>query len=145
VASCTRGAARRPRRARQGGDEGERRLMVGLIGYPNVGKSSTINALFGAKKTAVAATPGARPAAPCQRWTVIGSYNSEVPSRADACIGPACTRHDLLSKAGWSGCSQIALGRVPALCVQSSALQEGCGIRRACMPGAQARPSTSRR
>jgi len=34
------------------------RLMVGLIGYPNVGKSSTINALFGSKKTAVAATPG---------------------------------------------------------------------------------------
>jgi predicted GTPase len=34
------------------------RLVVGLIGYPNVGKSSTINALFGEKKTAVAATPG---------------------------------------------------------------------------------------
>ena len=32
--------------------------MVGLTGYPNVGKSSTINALFGSKKTAVVATPG---------------------------------------------------------------------------------------
>lgn len=34
------------------------RYMVGLIGYPNVGKSSTINAVFGSKKTAVASTPG---------------------------------------------------------------------------------------
>ena len=40
----------------QGQDPG--RLVVGLTGYPNVGKSSTINALFGSKKTAVAATPG---------------------------------------------------------------------------------------
>ena len=31
---------------------------MGLTGFPNVGKSSTINALFGSKKTAVAATPG---------------------------------------------------------------------------------------
>jgi len=28
------------------------------VGFPNVGKSSTINAIFGAKKTAVAPTPG---------------------------------------------------------------------------------------
>lgn len=32
--------------------------MVGLVGYPNVGKSSTINSIFGSKKTAVAPTPG---------------------------------------------------------------------------------------
>ena len=42
------------------GAEGEqrRRLAVGLVGYPNVGKSSTINALLGEKKTVVSATPG---------------------------------------------------------------------------------------
>lgn len=33
-------------------------LMVGLVGYPNVGKSSTINAIIGAKKVVVSATPG---------------------------------------------------------------------------------------
>ena len=42
----------------QTSEGGQGRLMVGLTGYPNVGKSSTINALFGSKKTAVAATPG---------------------------------------------------------------------------------------
>ncbi|EIN14067.1 P-loop containing nucleoside triphosphate hydrolase protein [Punctularia strigosozonata HHB-11173 SS5] len=33
-------------------------LVVGLVGYPNVGKSSTINALLGEKKVSVSATPG---------------------------------------------------------------------------------------
>ncbi|KAI9898345.1 hypothetical protein N3K66_006705 [Trichothecium roseum] len=36
----------------------DHKLGVGLIGYPNVGKSSTINALVGAKKVSVSATPG---------------------------------------------------------------------------------------
>ncbi|ODQ67170.1 P-loop containing nucleoside triphosphate hydrolase protein [Nadsonia fulvescens var. elongata DSM 6958] len=34
------------------------RLNIGLVGYPNVGKSSTINALIGSKKVSVSATPG---------------------------------------------------------------------------------------
>lgn len=38
--------------------EHPRKIQVGLVGYPNVGKSSTINALIGAKKVSVSSTPG---------------------------------------------------------------------------------------
>ena len=34
------------------------RVVVGMVGYPNVGKSSTVNALVAAKKTGVSSTPG---------------------------------------------------------------------------------------
>ncbi|OBZ79926.1 Large subunit GTPase 1 [Grifola frondosa] len=34
------------------------KLVIGLVGYPNVGKSSTINALIGEKKVSVSSTPG---------------------------------------------------------------------------------------
>ncbi|XP_005545401.3 large subunit GTPase 1 homolog isoform X2 [Macaca fascicularis] len=33
-------------------------LTIGLVGYPNVGKSSTINTIMGNKKVSVSATPG---------------------------------------------------------------------------------------
>ncbi|XP_061493634.1 large subunit GTPase 1 homolog isoform X2 [Rhineura floridana] len=36
--------------------EGE--VTIGLVGYPNVGKSSTINTILGKKKVSVSATPG---------------------------------------------------------------------------------------
>ncbi|KAI8064428.1 hypothetical protein BC940DRAFT_277199 [Gongronella butleri] len=36
----------------------ERKTVIGLVGYPNVGKSSTINALIGEKCVSVSSTPG---------------------------------------------------------------------------------------
>ncbi|KAL9601726.1 MAG: hypothetical protein Q9219_002337 [cf. Caloplaca sp. 3 TL-2023] len=38
--------------------EHPRKTQIGLVGYPNVGKSSTINSLIGAKKVSVSSTPG---------------------------------------------------------------------------------------
>lgn len=38
--------------------ENDKYVTIGLVGYPNVGKSSTINALLQCKKTSVSATPG---------------------------------------------------------------------------------------
>jgi len=35
-----------------------KRIVIGTVGYPNVGKSSTINVLVHAKKVSVSATPG---------------------------------------------------------------------------------------
>ena len=34
------------------------KIVIGMVGFPNVGKSSTINALLGNKKTSVSSTPG---------------------------------------------------------------------------------------
>jgi large subunit GTPase 1 len=39
-------------------DGKQQKLSIGLVGYPNVGKSSTINALIGAKTVSVSSTPG---------------------------------------------------------------------------------------
>ena len=38
--------------------ESTKEVVVGMVGYPNVGKSSTINCIYGKKKTSVSATPG---------------------------------------------------------------------------------------
>ncbi|GMM50034.1 putative GTPase [Starmerella bacillaris] len=38
-------------------DDGKQ-LQIGLVGYPNVGKSSSINSLIGSKKVSVSSTPG---------------------------------------------------------------------------------------
>ncbi|KDP42964.1 hypothetical protein JCGZ_23906 [Jatropha curcas] len=40
------------------GNSNPKNVMLGFVGYPNVGKSSTINALVGQKRTGVTSTPG---------------------------------------------------------------------------------------
>ncbi len=39
-------------------DDDRKAIVVGMVGYPNVGKSSTVNRLLGYKKVPVSATPG---------------------------------------------------------------------------------------
>ena len=38
----------------------EGRIMIGLVGHPNVGKSSMVNSILRRKAVSVKATPGAR-------------------------------------------------------------------------------------
>ena len=45
-------------KAKKDGKKYDDRLMVGMVGYPNVGKSSVINVLCGKKRVGVAALPG---------------------------------------------------------------------------------------
>eukprot|EP00038_Savillea_parva_P031330 m.85154 g.85154 ORF g.85154 m.85154 type:complete len:638 (-) comp9621_c1_seq1:109-2022(-) len=42
----------------RGTDDGEKPPTIGMVGYPNVGKSSTVNALCAEKKVPVSSTPG---------------------------------------------------------------------------------------
>jgi len=42
----------------EGEGKKKRDVVVGMIGYPNVGKSSTVNVLMGEKRVSVSATPG---------------------------------------------------------------------------------------
>ncbi|CDW55585.1 ribosome biogenesis GTPase Lsg1 [Trichuris trichiura] len=46
------------KRLRQDLDTSRKPIVIGMVGYPNVGKSSTINKILGAKRVAVSATPG---------------------------------------------------------------------------------------
>ena len=39
-------------------EDTDERMVIGTVGYPNVGKSSVINVLMGVKKVGVAALPG---------------------------------------------------------------------------------------
>ncbi|OVA17132.1 GTP binding domain [Macleaya cordata] len=51
-------AAIRRNTGSKGADQASKHVVVGFVGYPNVGKSSTINALVGEKRTGVTSTPG---------------------------------------------------------------------------------------
>ena len=50
--------AHSPKLPKTSDEQPQRKTQIGLVGYPNVGKSSSINALLGAKKVSVSATPG---------------------------------------------------------------------------------------
>jgi len=60
VADCSRLLEELQKRLPEGvGKGGDTRPgVIGFVGYPNVGKSSVINALFGAKKVSMSRTPG---------------------------------------------------------------------------------------
>ncbi|XP_043689157.1 GTPase LSG1-1-like [Telopea speciosissima] len=60
IASNRRGQRTSHAQSVSGGSKSSpsKHVVVGFVGYPNVGKSSTINALVGEKRTGVTSTPG---------------------------------------------------------------------------------------
>jgi large subunit GTPase 1 len=58
VADCDQLMEELKRRLPKPESEGGAGGVIGFVGYPNVGKSSVINALFGAKKVSMSRTPG---------------------------------------------------------------------------------------
>ncbi|KAK8596052.1 hypothetical protein V6N13_000713 [Hibiscus sabdariffa] len=56
--STSRSSDNQSPRGNAEGTSAPKSVMVGFVGYPNVGKSSTINALVGQKRTGVTSTPG---------------------------------------------------------------------------------------
>ena len=78
--------AKLPPETRRGDDEDDGVVRLAIIGQPNVGKSSLVNALLGKQRAIVSAERRARRATrpiPRSNVTVAGSSSSTPPASAD--------------------------------------------------------------
>ena len=69
-------------------EEAEDTTSIAIVGKPNVGKSSLVNALLGYERTIVSEIAGTNPGrhryALCSRWTILylGGYRRHPPQKS---------------------------------------------------------------